>query len=104
MFIPSAISKPDIITSVGKDESRSLAFLIDDPCLRAIDKSMLKNDGFESFFDGASFPLDAVHGEDVSIFSDDLMRLNRIIKVFAVFNDWKFSFRMCGRDEKDEKC
>lgn len=55
---------------------------------------MLKDDGFESTTNDATLSLYSEHGKDVSIFGDDLVRLDWIFVVFAVVHEFKLSLRV----------
>ena len=87
MFVTSAISKPNIISLICDHEGRSLVFVIDEPSIRTIKESMLKNNRFQPFLNDTIFPLNSEDGQDVSIISDNMVLLNGVIVEFAVVSE-----------------
>jgi hypothetical protein len=94
MFVTSAISQPNIIAPIGQHKGRCFVLVVDKPGVRTIKKSMLKDDGFESVSNQAAFPLYPENSKDVSILSDNLVGLNRVVIELAVVNELQLGLRM----------
>ena len=90
MFVAAAVAQPYIVTFIGQHEPRCLIFIVDDPGVRAVEESMLQEEGFKSLLDLCSFLLDAKEGEDVAVLSDDLVGLHWVVVVFAVIGEVEF--------------
>jgi hypothetical protein len=68
MFVPPAVAQPDIVAFVGEHEGWSLALVVDEPSIGAVQEAVLQNDGFEAWLDGGGLSLDAENGEHISVF------------------------------------
>ena len=96
VLVASTVGHPYIIPPIGNHETWCPTFIIDEPGVRAIDKSMHEDDGLQAFLDGGSFPLHSEHGENVSVLGDHSMGFNGVSEVFAVIHNLQFSFRVFG--------
>ena len=94
MFVASAVAEPNIISFVGKHETWSLIFVIDNPSIRTIKKSVLQDDGFETLAYDRTFLLYPKNCEYISIFRDDSVFLDWILEVFAVVSKVEFGLGM----------
>lgn len=94
VLVSSAVAQPHIVSLVRQHESRSLVFVIDQPCVRTIEEAMLQDDRLPSVLDLSALALYPKHSENVSILSDDPMSLHRIIVVLAVISKLQLGLRM----------
>lgn len=86
VLVSSAVSQPDIVALVGQHEAWRFVLIVDEPSIRAVEKSVLQDNGLSSFFDLRALSLYPEDCENVAVLSDDSMSLNRIVVVFAVVN------------------
>lgn len=103
MFVPSAVAEPDIIASIGKNEGRSLVFVIDDPSIRAIKQAMLEPDGFQPLLHGSVLLLNPKEGEQVAIICLNDMLFDGIMVVIAVLDERILGFWVDFAESKKGK-
>jgi hypothetical protein len=94
VFVAPTVPQPDVVALIGQHEPWGLIFIIDEPGVGAVQKSMLKQDGFEAFLDDGILSLNAEDSQNVSILGDHLMFLNRIVIIFTVVHELQFGFRV----------
>lgn len=94
VLVAPAITQPDVISLVRKHEGRRFAFIIDDPCIRRIDQSVLHENGFEALLDLGAFLLDSVNGQDVPVLSGHFVGLVRILEISAVLFEFELGLAM----------
>jgi hypothetical protein len=96
VFVSSAVTEPDIESSVGSHKCRGSEIIINDPAVRRVEKSMLEEDWLETFNDGGAFSLNPIDSQNVAIFSGNLVFLERVFEVGTVLLKFQLGFRMNG--------
>ena len=94
MLVSPAVSQPNIITLVSKQESWCFVFIINEPSIRGIKQAMLQNNRFESIPTLTTLSLYPKHRQDVSILSDYSVSLNRIVVKLTVISELKLGLRV----------
>lgn len=94
MLVASAVAQPNIIAPIGQHKGRCFVLVVDEPGVRAIEQSVLKDDGLESLPNQAAFALNPENSEDVSVFSDNFVSLDWVVVELAVVNELQLGLRM----------
>jgi hypothetical protein len=96
VFVPSAVTEPDIEPSVGSHKCRGSEIIINDPAIRRVEKSMLEKDWLEAFNNGGAFSLNSIDSQNVAILSGNLVFLEGVFEVGTVLFKFKLGLRMNG--------
>jgi len=104
MLVASTVSQPNVVTFISEHETRCFVFIIDDPGIRTVKKTVLQDDWFESFSNGCSLALNSENSENVSVLGDHSVLLDRIIVVFAIVEELELGLRMrtLGQNKQDQ--
>lgn len=94
VFVASAIAQPHIVALVGQHKGGCLVLIINDPSVRRVDETVLEDDWLEALLDGTPLLLYSEHCEDIAVLGDDLVRLSRVIVVFAICQKLQLSLRV----------
>lgn len=97
VLVTSDVTKPDIVASVSKDQTRGLIFIIEDHTVARVQKTVLKIDNRKARLEGCLiFSLDSEESQDITIFSGDLVSFNRISEGFHDIREGNESVRAAG--------
>lgn len=78
VFVTSVVGNPDIITSVGKEETGSLGFVVNNEGVRGIEETVVEESNGESRSDLGVFGLNSVISQKITVLSFDGVLFNGI--------------------------
>jgi hypothetical protein len=78
VFVTSVVGNPDVVTSIGEEETGSLGFVVHNEGVRGVEETVVEESNGESRSDLGVFGLNSVISQKITVFSLDSVLFNGI--------------------------